>query len=73
MKDRAKLRARVQEYHTSAWGWALSCCKGDKEMAEDDYFKKHDEIQKITDDYVAQCETIFTEKEKERFFFFILP
>ena len=39
--------------------------KKDKEISEDDYFKKHDEIQKITNDYVAQCDTIFTEKEKE--------
>ena len=43
----------------------LKQIKKDKEIAEDDYFKKHDEIQKITDDYVAQCDTIFTEKEKE--------
>ena len=43
----------------------LKQIKKDKDIAEDDYFKKHDEIQKITDDYVAQCDTIFTEKEKE--------
>ena len=43
----------------------LKQLKKDKEISEDDYFKKHDEIQKITDDYVAQCETIFSEKEKE--------
>jgi ribosome recycling factor len=43
----------------------LKQIKKDKDIAEDDYFKKHDEIQKITDDYVAQCDTIFTDKEKE--------
>lgn len=43
----------------------LKQLKKDKELPEDDYFKQHEEIQKITDDYVAQCETIFTEKEKE--------
>lgn len=35
MKDRAKLRALLQEHHTSAWGWALCCCNGDRDMAED--------------------------------------
>ena len=43
----------------------LKHLKKDKEISEDDYFKQHDEIQKITDDYVAQCDTIFSEKEKE--------
>jgi len=35
MKNRAELRALLQENHTSAWGWALCCCDGDREMAED--------------------------------------
>jgi RNA polymerase sigma-70 factor (ECF subfamily) len=35
MKDRQKLRALLQEHHTSAWGWALCCCNGDRNMAED--------------------------------------
>jgi len=35
MKDHARLRALLQEYHNSAWGWALSCCDGDREVAED--------------------------------------
>ena len=35
MKDRAKLRVLLQEHHTSAWGWALCCCNGDRDMAED--------------------------------------
>ena len=35
MKDRASLRALLQEHHTAAWGWALYCCDGDREMAED--------------------------------------
>lgn len=43
----------------------LKQLKKDKTIAEDDYFKKHEEIQKITDDYVAQCDTIFTDKERE--------
>jgi len=39
--------------------------KNDKELSEDEYFKRHDEIQKITDEYVQQCETISADKEKE--------
>jgi len=39
--------------------------KNDKELSEDEYFKRHDEIQKITDEYVQQCDTISADKEKE--------
>ena len=39
--------------------------KNDKEFSEDEYFKRHDEIQKITDEYVNQCDTISSDKEKE--------
>jgi RNA polymerase sigma-70 factor (ECF subfamily) len=35
MNNRAKLSALLQEHHTSAWGWALCCCRGNREMAED--------------------------------------
>ena len=35
MDDRAKLRALLEEHHISAWGWALCCCKDNREMAED--------------------------------------
>jgi len=39
--------------------------KKDKEISEDEYFKKNDEVQKMTDEYVAKCDKIFTEKEKD--------
>jgi len=39
--------------------------KKEKGLSEDDYFKKHDEIQKITDGYIALCDKITGEKEKE--------
>jgi ribosome recycling factor len=39
--------------------------KNDKECSEDEYFKQHDEIQKITDDYIKQCDTISADKEKD--------
>jgi len=39
--------------------------KKDKEISEDDYFKNHDEVQKITDDYVSRCDRVSTDKEKE--------
>ena len=35
MEDRAKTRALLEEHHAAAWGWALCCCSGDREMAED--------------------------------------
>jgi ribosome recycling factor len=43
----------------------LKKMKKDKELSEDDYFKQHDEVQKITDDYIAECDKILTSKEKE--------
>ena len=39
--------------------------KNDKELSEDEYFKRHDEIQKITNEYIDQCDTISADKEKE--------
>jgi len=43
----------------------LKQMKKDKDVSEDDYFKHHEEVQKITNDYVTQCDKIFTDKEKE--------
>jgi ribosome recycling factor len=43
----------------------LKKLKNDKELSEDQYFKRHDEIQKITDDHVNKCDTISSDKEKE--------
>ena len=43
----------------------LKDMKKDKGLSEDDYFKKHDEIQKLTDTYIALCDTITGDKEKE--------
>jgi ribosome recycling factor len=39
--------------------------KKDKGLSEDDYFKRHDEIQKLTDNYIALCDKITGDKEKE--------
>jgi len=39
--------------------------KKEKEISEDHYFRKHEEVQRITDDYVSQCSEIFAIKEKE--------
>jgi ribosome recycling factor len=39
--------------------------KKDKGLSEDDYFKRHDEIQKLTDTYIALCDKITGDKEKE--------
>lgn len=35
MNESEELRALLLEHHASAWGWALSCCDGDRVMAED--------------------------------------
>jgi len=43
----------------------LKKMKKDKDISEDDCFKQHEEVQKITDDYVTQCDKVFTNKEKE--------
>jgi ribosome recycling factor len=43
----------------------LKSLKKDKGLSEDDYFKKHDDIQKITDGYIALSDSIMSEKEKE--------
>jgi len=43
----------------------LKKMKKDKEFSEDEYFNKHDEVQKITDEYISQCDKISLEKEKE--------
>ena len=43
----------------------LKKMKKDKEFSEDEYFNKHDEVQKITDEYISQCDNISLEKEKE--------
>jgi ribosome recycling factor len=39
--------------------------KKDKGLSEDDYFKRHDEIQKLTDTYIVLCDKITGDKEKE--------
>jgi len=39
--------------------------KKEKGLSEDDYFKKHDEIQKLTDSYITLCDKITDEKERE--------
>ena len=43
----------------------LKKMKSDKDLSEDEYFKRHDEIQKITDEYINQSDTISSDKEKE--------
>ncbi|MBW2651865.1 MAG: ribosome recycling factor [Deltaproteobacteria bacterium] len=43
----------------------LKKMKKDKDFSEDEYFNKHDEVQKITDEYISQCDKISLEKEKE--------
>ncbi|MCX8012344.1 MAG: ribosome recycling factor [Desulfobacterota bacterium] len=39
--------------------------KKNKEISEDEYFSSHDQVQKITDEYIERSERLFLEKEKE--------
>ena len=43
----------------------LKAAKNDKLISEDDMFKSHEEVQKITDEYVKKCDKIGDKKEKE--------
>ena len=39
--------------------------KKEKEISEDDYFRLHDKVQEITDEYIKSTDEILVEKEKE--------
>ncbi|MFC1840756.1 ribosome recycling factor [Thermodesulfobacteriota bacterium] len=39
--------------------------KNEKELSEDEMYRAQDEVQKITDDFIAKIDEINTEKEKE--------
>lgn len=39
--------------------------KNDKEISEDDLHKAQEEVQKLTDGYIAKADTTFTKKDKE--------
>jgi ribosome recycling factor len=39
--------------------------KKEKEISEDDYFRLHDKVQEITDEYIKNTDEILVEKEKE--------
>jgi len=43
----------------------LKTMKKEKELSEDEYFNKHNEVQKTTDEYISKCDKISSEKEKE--------
>ncbi len=39
--------------------------KNEKEISEDEMYKSHDDVQKITDDSIKKIDEITAEKEKE--------
>ncbi len=43
----------------------LKSLKKDGEISEDDAFKGQDQVQKITDEFIAQIDSIYKDKEKE--------
>ena len=43
----------------------LKNLKSSKDLTEDDFFKAHEEVQKITDEYIKKCDDLAGQKEKE--------
>ena len=43
----------------------LKSLKKDGDISEDDAFRGQDQVQKITDEFIAQIDTIYKDKEKE--------
>jgi ribosome recycling factor len=43
----------------------LKSLKKDGDISEDDAFKGQDQVQKITDEFIARIDTIYKDKEKE--------
>ena len=43
----------------------LKKMESDKEISEDEMHRAQDEVQKITDDFVKNADTVFADKEKE--------
>jgi ribosome recycling factor len=43
----------------------LKSLKKDGDLSEDDAFRGQDQVQKITDEFIAQIDTIYKDKEKE--------
>ncbi len=43
----------------------LKSLKTNKELPEDEFFKSQDEVQKITDKYIQQCDELMNQKEKD--------
>ncbi len=43
----------------------LKGLKKDSDISEDDAFRGQDQVQKITDEFIAQIDTIYKDKEKE--------
>jgi len=43
----------------------LKTMKKNKEISEDEYYTHHDEVQRITDEFIGRVDTIFAKKEQE--------
>lgn len=71
-KELAKLAKRMAEEskvsmrnHRREANEMFKELKNEKEISEDDFHKCQDEVQQITDEFVAKVEEITTQKEKE--------
>ena len=62
MAEKVKVALRAARRETND---DLKSLKKDKEISEDEYFTYHDEVQKITDEYIARADEIVAAKEKE--------
>jgi len=62
MSEAAKVSIRN---HRRKINEELKAMKGDKKITEDDMFKSQDEVQKITNDFIAKADEMTTAKEAE--------
>ena len=62
MAEKAKVSLRNIRRDTNE---TLKTKKKEKEISEDEYFTFHDEVQKITDEFIGRVDTIFAKKEQE--------
>lgn len=62
MNEEYKVALRNHRRDTNEF---LKEMKKEKEMSEDDYFRLHDRVQEITNEYVKKTDEILADKEKE--------
>lgn len=62
MAEKVKITLRAIRRETND---KLKNLKNEKDISEDEYYTYHDEVQKITNEYIGRADDILAEKEKE--------